>query len=113
MSIDNVPQRLGRELEITGGALVVSVSPGSLAEEAGIRGQQDQAGFFDIILAANGKRIDVYQDMVNILKDLKSGQSVVIKLARFAVDPQSGRLAMDPQTGKVSKSIGYTSMVKP
>ncbi len=113
MRIDNVPTQLARQIEITGGALVVSVNPGSLAEDAGIRGQQDQAGVFDVILAANGKKIEVYQDMVNILKDLKSGQAVVIKLARFLQDPQTGRLVMDSQTGKVSQSIGYTSLVKP
>jgi serine protease Do len=104
MRIDNVPQRLARELDITGGALVVSVSPGSLAEDAGLRGQQDQAGYYDIILAANGKKIDVFLDMVNILKDLKSGQSVVLKLMIVGVDPQ---------TGTVSKNIGYTSLAKP
>jgi serine protease Do len=103
MRIDNVPQRVARELEITGGALVISVSPGSLAEDAGLRGQQDQAGYFDVILAANGKKIDVYTDMVNILKELKSGQAVVIKLIRVAPDP----------SGSLIKSEGYTSMIKP
>jgi len=103
MRIDNVPQRVARELEITGGALVVSVGPGSLAEDAGLRGQQDQAGYFDIIVAANGKKIDVYTDMVNILKELKSGQSVVIKLIRVAPDP----------SGALIKSEGYTSLIKP
>jgi serine protease Do len=104
MRIDSVPPRYARELDITGGALVVSVSPGSLAEEAGLRGQQDQAGYFDVILAANGKKIEVYQDMVNILKDLKSGEAVVIKLMRVAPDPSGG----PPQ-----KPLGFTSMIKP
>ncbi|MBZ5494795.1 MAG: trypsin-like peptidase domain-containing protein [Acidobacteriia bacterium] len=103
MRVDNVPSRMAGALEITGGALVVSVSPGSLAEEAGLIGQQDQAGFFDIILAANGKKIEVVQDMLDILKDLKSGQSVVIKLQR--VLNQSGRLT--------KYGVGYTSLVKP
>jgi serine protease Do len=103
MRIDSVPQRYARELEITGGALVVSVTPGSLAEDAGLRGQQDQAGYFDIIMAANGKKIDVYEDMVNILKELKSGDSVVIKLVRITPDP----------AGPPVKSVGYTSMIKP
>lgn len=103
MTIDNVPPRIARALSITGGALVVSVSPGSLAEEAGIIGQQNQLGYFDIILAANGKKIDVYQDMVGILKDLKSGQSVVIKLLRVQPD----------QSGAFATSVGYTSLVKP
>jgi len=103
MRIDVVPPRMARELGITGGAMVVSVSPGSLAEDAGLRGQQDQAGYFDIILAANGKNIDTYQDMVNILTQLKSGQAIVIKLMRVIPSAQTG----------VDKSFGYTSFIKP
>ena len=73
MNIDNVPPPYARELGITGGALVMQVDPGSLAEEAGIVGQKNQEGAFDIILSANGKKIEVAQDLVMILKDLKSG----------------------------------------
>jgi serine protease Do len=104
MTIDNVQPQLARELDITGGAAVTLVSPGSLAEEAGIVGQKNGQGGFDIILAANGKAIEVYQDLVPILRDLKSGQSVVFKLMR---------VVRDPQTRRVVGSIGYTSMVKP
>lgn len=104
MTIDNVQQQLARELDITGGALVTMVAPGSLAEEAGIVGQRNGQGGFDIILAANGKPIEVYQDLVPILKELKSGQSVVFKLMR---------VIRDPQTRAFSKSVGYTSMFKP
>lgn len=103
MRIDNVPARLTSALNISGGALVVSVSPGSLAEEAGLVGQQDQAGFFDIILTANGKKIDVFQDLVDILKNLKSGQAVILKLMRVQRDP----------SGAYAHSIGYTSLGMP
>jgi serine protease Do len=102
MTIDNVDPRLARQLDVTGGALVIMVTPGSLAEDAGIIGQKNQEGAFDIILAANGKKIDVHQDLVTILQELKSGQSVVFKMLRVIRD-QSG----------ISKSIGYTSMIKP
>ncbi len=98
MTIDNVPQQTARELNITGGAMVISVNPGSLAEEAGLR-SRDQSGF-DVIVAAGGKKIDVYQDMVNILKDLKSGQSTVLKVLRFAA-------------GSTTPSTYYTSLTKP
>jgi serine protease Do len=105
MTINNVLPELARELDITGGAVVTLVSPGSLAEEAGIVGQKNGLGGYDIILAANGKTIEVYQDLVPILKELKSGQSVIFKLMRVG-----GR---DPQTKKLRTSTGYTSMVKP
>jgi serine protease Do len=104
MTIDNVPQQMLGELKIAGGALVTLVAPGSLAEEAGIVGRRNGQGGFDIILAANGKEIKVYQDLVPLLKELKSGQSVVFKIMR---------VIQDPQTRATSKSIGYTSMVKP
>jgi serine protease Do len=103
MRIDTVPARIARELGITGGALVASVSPGSLAEDAGLRGQQDQAGYFDVIVTANGKNIESYQDMVNILSGLKSGQAVVLKLIRVISGAQGG----------IDKVVGYTSFVKP
>jgi len=101
MTIDNVPQRTARESNIAGGAMVVSVNPGSLAEEAGLR-SRDQSGF-DVIVAANGKKIEVFQDMVNILKELKSGQSIVIKFLRVAMGP----------SGPIPPSTYYTSLTKP
>jgi serine protease Do len=103
MRIDNVPARLASQLNISGGALVVSVSAGSLAEEAGLVGQQDQAGVFDIILTANGKKIGVYQDLVDILKELKSGQAVIIKLMRV----------QRTSSTTYQSNIYYTSLVMP
>ena len=100
LTIDNVPARMARDYNIEGGAMVLTVNPGSLAEEAGLR-SRSQLGF-DVIVAANGKKITVYQDMVDILKELKSGQSVVIKLLRYAIT-QRGAL---PATN-------YTSLTKP
>ncbi len=99
MNINNVPAGVIRDLGITGGALVVTVSPGSLSEDAGLLGQ-DPSGF-DIIVAANGKKIDVAQDLIDILKDMKSGQAVVLKLLRY-------RRNQDPPT-----TTGYTSLIKP
>ena len=100
MRIDNVPARIAKEYNISGGALVMTVTPGGLAEDAGLR-PQDQSGF-DVIVAANGKKIEVYQDMVNILTGLKSGQSVVIKILRVTVTPLGPLIATH-----------YTSLLKP
>jgi serine protease Do len=101
MRINNVPPREARELNISGGALVLSVSPGSLAEDAGLR-PQDQLGF-DVIVAASGKKVEVAQDLLEILKNLKSGQSVVIKFLRAQVGP----------SGMLPPSTFYTSLTKP
>ena len=111
MNIDNVPARLVQSLNITGGALLVSVSAGSLAEDAGLIGQRNQAGGFDIVQAANGKEIKVAQDLLDILKGLKSGQAVILKVLRVPMDA-SGRIAMDAN-GKPATSTGYTSIVMP
>jgi len=101
LRFDNVDQRVARDLNISGGAQVNSVSPGSLAEEAGLR-SQSQAGL-DIIVAANGKKIEVSQDLLEIFKQLKSGESVVIKLLRAQRGP----------TGYGQASTFYTSLTKP
>jgi len=111
MNIDNVPTRLAQSLNISGGALLVSVSPGSLAEDAGLVGQRNQAGNFDIVQTANGKKIEVAQDLLDILKGLKSGQAVILKILRVPMDA-SGRIAMDA-FGKPATSTGYTSIVMP
>jgi serine protease Do len=103
MNIDNVPTRLAQSLNISGGALLVSVSPGSLAEDAGLIGQRNQAGSFDIVQAANGKKIEVAQDLLDILKGLKSGQAVILKILSVGRDP----------SGTTSTSTGYTSIVMP
>ena len=101
LRFDNVDQRMARNLNISGGALVIAVSPGSLAEEAGLQ-SQDQAGF-DVIVAANGKKIEVSQDLLEIFKQLKSGESVVIKFLRFQRGP----------AGFGQPSTFYTSLTKP
>ncbi len=103
MSIDNVPSRTAQRLGISGGALVSSVSPGSLAEDAGLVGQASRAPFYDIIVAANGKKIDVAQDLLDTLKGLKSGQAAILKVLRVSADPSGGS----------STSTGYTSIVMP
>ncbi len=100
MTIDNVPRQLSRETDITGGALVVSVSPGSMAEEAGLISRSQAA--YDIILAANGKEIEVFQDLVNILGNLDSGKSLVLKFVRM----------QRTRTGMVSSTY-YTTLTKP
>ena len=101
LKFDNVDQRVARDLNISGGAQVISVSPGSLAEEAGLQ-SRDQAGF-DIIVAANGKKIEVSQDLLEIFKQLKSGESVVLKLLRVQRGP----------AGYGQPSTFYTSLTKP
>ena len=101
LQFDNIPQRMEEEASITGGALVLSVKPGSLAEEAGLVGQ-DQGGA-DIIVEANGKKISVAQDLLNVVKGLKSGEAVVLKFIRL----QRGA------GNRMTPATFYTSITKP
>jgi serine protease Do len=98
---DNIPARMAQELPVSSGALVLSVKAGSLAEEAGLVGQ-DRGGA-DIIVDANGKKISQAQDLLNIVKALKSGEAVVLKFVRI----QRG------EGSRLIPSTLYTSITKP
>jgi len=80
LSFDDVPRRLADEIGQTGGALVLSVKGGSLAEEAGLVSQGQ--GATDIIVSANGKAVANAQDLLNLVKSLKPGEAVVLKFVR-------------------------------
>jgi serine protease Do len=104
LSFDNVPSQMMQALDITGGALVLSIKAGSLAEEAGLQGQEQGQG--DIILEANGQKINAAQDLLNIVKNLKSGEAAVLKFIRIDGRTQNGSRAI------ASPPI-YTSITKP
>jgi serine protease Do len=97
LTVDNVPTKMAQELQVTGGALVLKVTPGSLAEDAGLSGQSD------IIVEANGKKINFVQDLLNTVKNLKSGEAVVLKFLR----PQR------QQGNRIGTATFYTSITKP
>jgi serine protease Do len=101
LKFEDVPADVARQLNIKGGALITSVAPGSLAEDAGLQGQ-DRGGF-DVIVAANGKKIESATEFLNVVRDLKSGESVVVKFLR--VSAGQGR-RLDARTF-------YTSFAKP
>ncbi len=100
LKVDDVTPDLAKSLPAPGGALVVSVSPGSLAEEAGLTGQDQGAA--DVIVQANGKKITSALDLLNVVKGLKSGDAVVVRFYRL----QRG------QKGIVASTF-FTSLTKP
>jgi serine protease Do len=100
LNFDNVPARMAQEIGIAGGALILSVKPGSLAEDAGLSGQEP--GHAQIVVEANGKKISSAQDLLDIVKGLKSGEAVVLKF----LDVRSSQ-------GRFVTSTFYTSIVKP
>jgi serine protease Do len=103
LSFDTLPGGLAESLNISGGAYVVSVKPGSLADDAGLVGSE-QVGRGDVIVAANGKPINNPQDLLNIVKNLKIEEPVILKFLRV--------LGQDENRSLVTE-INYTSIVKP
>jgi len=101
LKVDDVPQEMAKNLPAPGGALVLSVSAGSLAEEAGLAGQ-DRGGA-DIIIEANGKKINAALDLLNIVKGLKSGEAVVLKFYRLGRDNRN----------RIQSATYFTSITKP
>ncbi|MEJ2111442.1 MAG: trypsin-like peptidase domain-containing protein, partial [Acidobacteriota bacterium] len=99
---DNVPGQIARSLKIDGGAYITSVATGSLADDAGLVGE-DQAGNGDIIVEANGKPIKSAQDLLSVVRKLNSGEAVVLKFIRF------DRI----QSGELDSGTLYTSIIKP
>ena len=102
LEFDNVPQRLARAMDISGGAYITSVKPGSLADDAGLIGQDSRSGASDVIVAANGKPVNNRDDLLNIVKSVKTGSPIVIKFLRY-VDQRGGE----------SHTVYYTSLIKP
>jgi len=102
LSFDTIPGGLSESLNISGGAYVVSVKPGSLADDAGLVGSE-QGGRGDVIVAANGKPVNNPQDLLSIVKNLQSGESVVLKFLRIGQDESRNLLSIP----------NYTSIIKP
>jgi serine protease Do len=102
LSFDNVPQNIIKALNVTGGAFVTSVTPGSLADDAGLSGP-DQGSFGDVIVSANGAPVTNKDDLLRIVKAVKSGDPVILKFLR------GGR----GQGGQVITETLFTSIVKP
>jgi serine protease Do len=100
LKVDDVTPDIAKNLPAPGGAMVLSVNAGSLADEAGLIGQ-DQGGA-DVIVEANGKKINAAVDFFNVFKGLKSGEAVVLKFYRLVRDRKG-----------ISSATYYTSISKP
>ena len=100
LEFDNVPPRLARSMEISGGAHITSVKAGSLAEEASLVGQGQRGASGDVIVEANGKPVTNREELLNIVRGINSGAPIVIKFLRYYQDDNS-------------TSLFYTSLIKP
>ena len=98
LTVDNLTSTMARQFQLDSeeGAIVVGISPGSLAEDAGLQKN-------DILLLLNGKPISSAQQFGQLFRKLKSGEGAVLKYVRVSPD---GR-------GATRKLLYYTSLVKP
>jgi serine protease Do len=101
LKFEDLPGDVAQELKIPGGALITAVTPGSLAEDAGLTGQ-DRSGF-DIVVAANGKKIEDATTLLNLVKELPSGDAVVVKFLRVTMGANR----------RLDAATYYTSFAKP
>lgn len=77
INVKTLTTELAKSLGLDGarGAFVVSVDPGSVADENGMTAD-------DLILEINNKSVITQEDFVRATRDLKSGDDVVIKVLR-------------------------------
>lgn len=76
--------RLERRLGLRG-VLVLGVGPGSPAERAGLRGIQEQLTGIelgDLIVAIDGKRVEDYDDLYNLLDGRRAGERARLGILR-------------------------------
>jgi serine protease Do len=106
LEFDNVPRQTAQIFKIEGGAYITIVSPGSLADDAGLIGADSRGpGAGDVVIAANGNSITNAQDLLDLVRKLKNGEAVILKFLRI-----EGR---DPETNGLVIGTYYTSIVKP
>ncbi|MDR0310629.1 MAG: trypsin-like peptidase domain-containing protein [Acidobacteriota bacterium] len=100
LEFDNAPPRLAKAMDISGGAYITTVKPGSLADNAGLAGQNSGSPYSDVVVAVNGKPVANKDDLLNIVKGIKIGSPIVIKFLRYSQEDNS-------------TSVFYTSIIKP
>jgi len=85
-----------RGLDERQGVLIISVAPGSLADEAGLEADQ-------VITHVNGTAVRNSQDFYDKIRSMASGKGVVLRVISVNLDESQRR----------QRTVSYTSFVKP
>ncbi len=83
-------------LEDSRGVRIISVAPGSLADEAGLEPNQ-------VITHVNGTPVNRSQEFYDRIRSMPSGKGVILRVISVLADDRQNR----------QRSISYTSFVKP
>jgi S1-C subfamily serine protease len=78
--------QLSRQLGVNKGVLIHRILRGTPAEKAGLRAtyqtNQGRVHLGDVIVGVNGHPVEDYDDLYNVLSELKVGQRVNLKIRR-------------------------------
>ena len=91
------------DLDVRNGALLDQVEPDSPAEDAGLRGSEDEIEFQatpvpiggDVILSVNGRRLTRTDDLADVISAMSAGQRVELDVLR-----DGKRRTIDVELGK-------------
>ena len=91
------------DLDVRNGALLDQVEPDSPAEDAGLRGSEDEIEFQatpvpiggDVILSVNGRRLTRTDDLADVISAMSAGQRVKLDVLR-----DGKRRTIDVELGK-------------
>jgi S1-C subfamily serine protease len=78
------------ELDVRDGALIQEVEPDSPAEDAGLRGGEEQIDFQatpvptggDVVVAVNGRRLTRRDDLADVISSMSAGERVELEVLR-------------------------------
>jgi predicted metalloprotease with PDZ domain len=79
-------------------AIVIAVSPGSPAEQAGLRRG-------DVIVALNGQEVRSYRDAISLISSMRPGDRLGIEFSRRVDDQTQAILAGKPGPGARSATL--------
>lgn len=86
IGVERIPTDLSKRLGVKKGVLIAHVLKHTPADNAGIKGTyRDGKGYIhlgDTIIAVNGHPIDNYDDLYNLMSELKVGATITLKVVR-------------------------------
>jgi S1-C subfamily serine protease len=104
-SVEELTQR-GYRLPVQQGLLVYQIVPGGSADRAGLHGITSDGSIGDIIIAADGQKVNDMDDLYRLLDKKQIGDTVSFEVYRNGkTTTVPVRLLASPQTGTTRRSV--------